>query len=331
MLKKQYLPKEKIISILNEYNIGVIKKIEPLATSGNISYIVLTDTDEYFLRISPDGIRWRSRGEIEAELELISFLSEKGIPVINAELQKNKETVIELDNKFGYLRKYNRGEEILSPDTKHLKKFGRILGKYHKAIEEYRTKNHRKHTWDLEETKKNFKQNKEIILKSSFSKKEEFIEKFEKEIFPLNFPKNLPLGTIHEDLGKRHVIWRKDSIIGIIDFDRCYFGKIILDLGQALRGWCFIDDWSNWSNKNFKAILEEYQKEKKLNGLEKEYLIDAVKFAVLERGLSFCLRFILVTQDPEDGDYAMNSVSENGFLNIIEKNRDKIEQIIKAA
>lgn len=260
MLTKQHLSEDIIRNILKKYNLGVIKKIEPLATSGNITYIISTNSNKYFFRISPSGERWRSHGEIEAELELIDYLSKKGIPVINAELQKNREMIIELDNKFGYLRKYNKATEILDPNPEHLKEFGKVLGKYHKAIEGYKTRNPRKHIWDLEETKKNFKQDKEIILKSSFLQKEKFIERFEKEISLLDFPENLLHGTIHEDLGKRHVLWHEDKIIGIIDFDRCYFGKLVLDLGQACRGWCFINDWSGWSSENFKTILKEYQK-----------------------------------------------------------------------
>lgn len=329
MLTKQSLPKKIIEDILTRYNLGVIKKIEPLATSGNISYIILTDTGKYFLRISPDGERWRSRNEIKAELELIDYLSKKGVPVINAELQENGEMIIELDNKFGYLRKYNKATEILDPNLEHFKEFGKILGKYHKTIEGYKTKSSREHIWDLEETKRNFKQDKEIILKSSFSQKEKFIKRFEEEISLLDFPENLPHGTIHEDLGKRHILWHEDKIIGIIDFDRCYFGKLVLDLGQVCRGWCFIEDWTKWSNKNFQFLIKHYQSERKLNNLEKKYLVDAIKFAVLERGLSFCLRFIQVTQDPEDGEYAMHSI--NRLLKMIEKNRKEIESIIKAA
>jgi len=66
-----------------------------------------------------------------------------------------------------------------------------------------------------------------------------FVIKFEKEISNLSFPKELPQGMIHEDLGKRHVLWQNNKISGILDFDRCYYGKLILDLGQAVRGWCF--------------------------------------------------------------------------------------------
>ena len=145
----------------------------------------------------------------------------------------------------------------------------------------------------------------------------------------LNFPNNLPSGAIHEDLGKRHILWQKNKIIAIVDFDRSYYGKLILDLGEACRGWCFIDNWKKWSNKNFQALINGYQNKRKLTQLEKKYLVDAVKFGILERSLAFCLRFIQETKDSEDKEYALYSISENGLLGMVEKNRGTIEKFLK--
>ncbi|MDP2967086.1 MAG: phosphotransferase, partial [bacterium] len=170
---------------------------------------------------------------------------------------------------------------------------------------------------------------KRIILRSNFEQKEKFVEKFEKEIFLLNFPNNLPSGAIHEDLGKRHILWQKNKIIAIVDFDRSYYGKLILDLGEACRGWCFIDNWKKWSSKNFQALITGYQNKRKLTRLEKEYLVDAIKFGILERGLAFCLRFIQETKDSEDKEYALYSISENGLLGMVEKNRGTIAKFLK--
>jgi len=60
-------------------------------------------------------------------------------------------------------------------------------------------------------------------------------------------------------------------------------------------------------------------------------LIDSLKFAVLERGLAFCLRNIEVTQDPEDEEYAWHSISDDGLIGMVDKNKEKIREIIRAA
>ncbi|MBU2263161.1 hypothetical protein KJ750_00675, partial [Patescibacteria group bacterium] len=113
--------------------------------------------------------------------------------------------------------------------------------------------------------------------------------------------------------------------------DRSYYGKLIFDLGQACRGWCFVSDWKKWSNKNFRALIKGYEKERKLSSLEKKHLIDAIKFGILERGLAFALRYILVTKDSEDEKYAWHSISNNGLMGMTEKNRGTIEKFLKIA
>jgi len=329
MLAKQKLPPIVLKKLLEKFNLGVIKKVKPLATSGNISYIVNINKKNYLLRLSPSGFRRRSEQEIDAELEIINYLFKKNFPVAQPITTKNGKQIISWKNHFGYLREFVDAKPKLNPTSEEVEQFGELLGVFHNLISNYKTKHKRRHIWDLNESKKNFKQDKRIILKSDFKQKNEFIKKFENEIFKLNFPESLPSGTIHEDLGKRHVLWQKDKIISIIDFDRNYYGKLILDLGQACRGWCFTNNWKKWNDNKFQALLNGYQNKRKLTDIEKKYLVDSIKFGILERSLSFYLRFILVTNDLKDAEYALYSISENGPLGIIEKNREKIEKFLK--
>jgi len=328
MLIKQKLPSAILKRLLKKFDLGTIKRTKPLATSGNISYIIYTNKKNYLLRLSPVGFRWRSMQEIDAELELINYLLKKKFPVPKPITARNGEQIISYKNHFGYLREFINARPKLNPTLKEVKQFGELFGQFHNLVKNYKTRHKREHIWDLEETKKNFKQDKKMISKSNFRSKK-FIKSFEKEIFSLNFPDGLPSGTIHEDLGKRHVLWHKNKIAGIIDFDRSYYGKLILDLGQACRGWCFVNNWKEWNNKNFHALIKGYQNKRKLTNLEKKYLVDAIKFGILERSLSFCLRFIQVTNDPEDEKYALYSISENGLLGMVERNREKIEKFLK--
>lgn len=311
--------------IIQEYGLVKVGKIEPILTSGNISYLIEANSEKYFLRLCPEGDRWRSKEEIAAELELIGYLNKHNFPVPCPIAKRNGETIIEYDNKFGYLRKYQSNADILEPDIKQAGEFGRVVGWFHSLVDGYRTKNKREHIWDLKTTQDNFLEVKDFILKSNFPKPDIFVERLEKELFSLSFPDNLPQGMLHEDLGKRHVLWQAGKISCVIDFDRCYYGKLILDLGQALRGWCFTDNWQNWSSQKFGSLIKGYSEKRKLTDLEKEYLFGAVKFGVLERGLSFCLRYIETTQDPLDQEFAHQSVSD--FLKIIEKNRKEFESI----
>jgi len=329
MLKKPVFSKKVVRKILSDYNLGSILEIKPLATSGNITFLISATKGKFILRICPEGERWRSKKEIASELEFIDYLLKNKFPAPLPVSKKDNSCIIEWNNKFGYLRHYNEDIPHLMPILNHVEIFGALVGRFHKLTKGYKTKNKRDHIWDLGETKKNFQKLKKIVLKSDFKNKSQFIKRAEEELSKLHFPNNLPKGMIHEDLGRRHILWKNDEISCVIDFDRCYYGKLILDLGQAIRGWCLTDNWKKWSNDNFKALLKGYQSNRKISALEKRYLFDAVKFAILERGLSFCWRYIEITNDREDEKFAWYSVSEDGLIEMLNKNKQQIENIIK--
>jgi homoserine kinase type II len=309
--------------------LGEVKKIKSVPTSGNITFLIEADSGKYILRLCPEGDRWRSQEEILAELELIDYLNKHKFPAPCPIAKKNRKMIVEYENKFGYLRKYDSGQAILEPSTEQVNEFGRILGYFHSLIEGYQTKHKREHLWNLKTTQENFLEVKENILKSNFPQVDDFVAKLEKEFFALSFPEELPQGMIHEDLGKRHILWQNNKISCILDFDRCYYGQLVLDLGQAVRGWCFTDDWQKWSNQNLTILLDGYSQKRKLTNLEKEYLFKAVKFAVLERALAFCLRYIGLTQMPSDEQFAHRSISDTDLLGLVKKNEKEFERILK--
>jgi len=330
MLSKQNILKQDLNSVLSNFNFRNIILVEPMSTSGNVSYIITTALGKYFLRLSPDkGPRYRSISEIHSEIELLYYLRKNHFPVLLPIKGKDGRSMISIKNHNGYIRKFVEDNARESPNLGEVEEFGQALGRFHSLIRNFSTKNKREHIFDLERTKEFFKEDMKYIMNSKFKYKKKFITIINSSLEYMNFPKYLPSGMIHEDLGKRHVLWREDKISYIIDFDRTYYGKIILDFGQACRGWCFTNNWSKWSNENFKHLLKGYSKRRKLTEIEKRYLIDAIKFAIIERAISFSLRFIGKTKDPEDEKYALHSVLENGLLDMIEKNRKEIENILK--
>jgi len=330
MLTKQTIPNQDLNRILKKFNFRKIISIEPMLTSGNVSYIITTSLGKYFLRLCPDkGPRFRSINEIHAEIELLYHLRRNNFPVLIPIRNKKGKMIISIKNHNGYIRKFIDDSHRDKPNLKQIEEFGQAFGRFHSLIENFSTKNKREHIFDLETTKEYFKEDISYIMNSDFRYKKEFILKINSVLSSMNFPKNLPSGTIHEDLGKRHILWKEDKISAIIDFDRTYYGKLILDLGEACRGWCFTDNWTKWSNENFKHLIKGYYKRRRITELEKKFLVDAIKFEIIERSISFCLRFIETTRDSEDEKYALYSVLENGLLDMMDRNRTKIEDILK--
>jgi len=300
----------KIFKILERFNIGVVVKAERIKTSGNIAYLVTAEKGRYFLRLCPaEGLRWRSKNEIAAEIELLKYVKKRGVPVILPIADKSGHEIISIGRCNGYMRPFIDAAEKLSPTIAETRAAGRILGGFHKKIKGYKTKNARKHIFDVSAARRYLRAHKKEILKSNFKNVVEFVGLIGKELSALNFPKILPTGMIHEDFGKRHVLWRGGKIAAVVDFDRSYYGSLLFDLGQALRGWCFVDDWKKWSVRHFRAFIDGYQSERKVTKIEKKYLIDVIRFGILERALAFCSRFVYSGQKKADEAYAWKSAT----------------------
>lgn len=283
MLNKRSLKK-----ILGLYNLGALKRYRKIPSSGNLVYLLRTESGEFLLRLCGGDLRWRSEKEIEGELELLERLVKYNFPVFPAIPMVNGMKVLNWKNRSGYLRNYIKGKDLENPTISQVEQAGRIVGWYHKIVGGYKVKLKRK-IWDLEETKRYFNKNKNVILKSGVKSPRLFIKRVEKELTGLRFPQNLPKGMVHEDLAKRHFIWQGNKIVSLIDFDRSYYGPLLLDLGPALRSWCFVN-WSYWSNKNLFSFLSGYQKERPLTRFELKHLYDAVKFSTVEREVAFWIR-----------------------------------------
>ncbi len=305
-----------IPKITSLQKLGTLLSFSLLEKNSDRNYLIKTNRDNYVFTLYNKGPRFRSLKELAAQKELSEFLIKKKIPVA---------PIISI-LKFGasniLIKKHIDGRSKATPNPFEVAEFSMVFGRFHKSIQNYQTKNKILHKWDLKTTERHLTE-----LKTKFPK-DKILQQIQKELSTIIIPNNLPRGMIHEDLGKRHVLWLDGKISGLIDFERSYYAPLIYDLGQVLRGWCFHTNWKAWCNKKLKRILDNYQKERKLSQQEKKYLYPAIKFAVIERALSFYIKF-LYNKDKEAKNYSLHSL--NYLLSLLEKKKEKIESIINAA
>lgn len=282
----------------------VVNEIKRLETSGNLTFLISTDKSKYILRLCGDKPRDRTYEEILSETKLLKFLVENNIPVPDP-IEINNDFVISINNRNGILYEYLEDNAIENPNLTYCFNVGEILGKIHNLTSNFEHP-HKRRRWDLESTKKFFQEIKEELSKDGFLQEHQFVEAVESALNDLNFPEELPSGVIHEDLGKRHVLFDGNKISRILDWDRSYNGQFILDLGQTIRGWCF-NDWKEWDKEKFHSVLNGYESQRKLTPLEEEYLLKAIKFGIIERALAFATLF-LNNKKTEDGEFAISSM-----------------------
>ena len=245
---------------LEKFNIKNVGKILLLENVGADNYLINWGEKKYLLRLNGDksSIFFRTKNDVASEIEILKKLLSQGIEVPVVLSDKFGKQLISIGGRNGFLRKYIVGSQKSSPSLEEIEQAGKMLGKMHKVLQNWKSKYKRK-DWGLGNVKKFWFGNKKIILSSNFKNRESFVKKFEEILLDIKLPNILPAGTLHEDFGKRHLLWKSKRIAGVIDFDRAYYGPLILDLGQALRGWCFSRDWKKWSARKAEAFLRGYE------------------------------------------------------------------------
>jgi len=306
---------EKIKQIFTHCSLGQPLIIKPLEKNSTRNFFVKTIKGEFVITFYEKDARFRSLSELKAQQELSHYLIKKKFSVAPiVKIIKDKKTNV-------LIKKYLPGKAKSVPSKKQVTIFAKTFGQFHKLIQNYRPKNKVTHRWDLATTKKHLAE----MIKTF--PKDKFLKNIKSEFEKIHLPKTLPSGFIHEDLGRRHVLWDKEKITSFIDFERSYFAPLIYDLGQVLRGWCFHSNWQKWCNKKLANILTHYSQYREITLEEKKHLYSSIEFAVLERAFSFYLKNLLYKNE-EAKAYALHSL--NYLLPLLRKKKEKIESIINA-
>ena len=108
--------------------------------------------------------------------------------------------------------------------------------------------------------------------------------KAELSFLEVNWPKDLPRGTIHADLFPDNVFFENNTLTGFIDFYFACTDWLAYDLAICLNAWCFEPDGSFVPVRG-RALLQAYQSVRKLTKAELAAL------PILARGAA--LRFLL--------------------------------------
>ncbi|EKD41198.1 MAG: Homoserine kinase [uncultured bacterium] len=84
-----------------------------------------------------------------------------------------------------------------------------------------------------------------------------------------NEPKNLPSGVIHADLFAENVLFKKDALSGILDFEASGSGAFLFDICVVFHALCH--DGKKFNIKRMEQFIKGYEKIRKLTAQEKEH------------------------------------------------------------
>ena len=252
------ITKETLLSFLKNYKIGELINFEGiLAGVENTTYKIITSKNVYILTIFEKRI---DENDLPYIFELQNFLSSKKIrcpkPVLN---QSGQYTGL-IDKKTCVIMSFLDGEKLENVTPKNCVEVSSKLAAIHLFTKDFKLI--RKNSLNYDELKKIFNK----CLDGENNNFNELISSIKDELNYLekHWPTNLPKGIIHGDVFPDNVFINDKGEYGFIDFYFACNDYFAYELAIFINAWCF-DKNNNFLETNYKAIIEGYEGNRKLN------------------------------------------------------------------
>lgn len=251
--------------VLTQYEIGQIEKISPISIGlTHQTYKVTTSEGIYVMQKMHEMLG--SDGIAQDFLVVTQYLEKKNFLAPSAVLTIDGEVLCKTDDGNWRLQTYIDGDTYDKiEDEEMAREAGRIYAEFHQAMNdidyEFQT------NIVMHESKKILKEFNQTVDEAAV----ELIEPVQAEIDFLNeelpkyfLPSGLPQRVIHADPKITNILFDKNKkAITIIDLDTVNRSNLLVELGDAFRSWCGLDE-DDPKNKFridiYHAAWDEYQK-----------------------------------------------------------------------
>ena len=131
-----------IENVLHHYPIGTPLSCRLYQRGLNDTYLVETEQDRYILRVYRRG--WRTKEEIDFELELLAFLHEQNMPVSYPIARKNgsfTEAILAPEGtRYAAVFSYAPGRAVNKKlDSQQSRRLGEVLASLHKTVDTFKS------------------------------------------------------------------------------------------------------------------------------------------------------------------------------------------------
>lgn len=245
-------------------------------TGVNHTYFISDNETKFVIRVY--CYKWRTKKEIEQELELLILLKNNSLPVSHPIADKNGNFIQEINAPEGIryvvVFSYAKGEKIRFMSNETCYSIGSLMAKIHNITE---NKKIDRVNYDFEM----FLNNSYNYLKTFFTEDldemkflKEIGSKIPKRIKECNFLENQN-GIVHLDIWYDNLSVNTENEITIFDFDNCGNGLLILDVGYFCKQLFFIESDKNEYELKAKSFLNGYQKIRHLSENEIKLIPEA--------------------------------------------------------
>ena len=267
--------KKQTEQISNEYNLGKVQSLKPIAGGWvNYNYLLKTNKGKFVVRILGAKIKKDTKNRLSTEFKVLSHLHKKKFPYAIPYPLKNKKGNYLMNNgkTLLWVYPYIEGSPIKDYDNATIKNIAKALARYHNATRNLKITNNRK-VDSLKEISKKYQQMKKEKAKNPASKlmleNIDFFEESLNKLEKINF--NTKQVPIHYDFHKGNLLFNKKQVVGILDFERLLYAPRILDIAHLIK--CTYKKNKKYFIKRVNFIVKEYEKVNPLTKREKALIL----------------------------------------------------------
>ena len=233
--------------------------------SCNSNFLLKTNKGRYMLTL----VEERTVSESAVLAKLLRWLEKHRYPTTRLRKTKNNKYYRTLKGKAVFVKKYLKGKTCGALNAKQLKQAGASLARLH-AVPLPATISDKLYYEDPKFEK--------IIGRGIDMAYEKWLKK-RYAFFKKMLPTDLPKGLIHADLFADNIIFNKNKIKAIIDFEEACHYYLIYDIGMAIIGLCMME--GKIIEVKAQAFINGYQKERKLTKKEIKHLQLFMEYAAV--------------------------------------------------
>ncbi len=265
-------------AFLKAYDVGTVVSFKGIAEGAeNTNYLLRTTKSTYILTLYEKRTRL---SDLPYYLSIMEHLAGSGLPCPLPIKDKDGIALKQLSGRSACLISFLEGVSVAGINAEHCGAVGDMLAQMHLSMANFPAKLANAQsiqTWaDLTEQITDQADALEAGLSDLIKDELVYLE--------ANWPKNLPMGTIHADLFPDNVLFTGDKITGVIDFYFACTDFMAYDLAVCINAWAF-DENHIFQPARAKRMFERYDILRQFTGDELSAL------PILCRGAA--LRFLL--------------------------------------
>ncbi len=268
-------------TFLHGYSAGLLESYQGIDEGiENTNYFVNTKSSgssaarRYVLTI----FEWQGRDDIPYFLELMRYLSERGMPCPSPIADRQGRYLQTLHDKPAALVSWLDGRSVQRPEARHCEQVGAALARLHELTARF-PRQHRNQRgqdwrdWCAGQVLPFLNQEDGALLR----------EEIRYHRCPV--ARVLPRGVVHADLFMDNILFDEGRLSGLIDFYYACDDDLVYDLAITVNAWCS-DDTGALDEDNYAALVGAYAAVRTFLPMEREVWQDALRRGALRFWLS---------------------------------------------